>query len=146
MPRRPVRQTHVPAPTGPGSSKWPIVISSSPSRENPSDSDSSDSERPSDVVTEEMYLVAGAPHGNVLGRITPLSNNSCSWLANSLISAGAILYGAFETGFVPGAWLILNSIFRSGGKPGSSSGNTSGNLLTTGMSYMLRLSLSESNT
>ncbi|KAL8098129.1 hypothetical protein AgCh_031048 [Apium graveolens] len=56
IPRRPVRQTHVPAPTGPGSSEWPITISSSPSRENPSDLDSSDSERPPNVFTEETPM------------------------------------------------------------------------------------------
>ncbi|KAL8126880.1 hypothetical protein AgCh_013973 [Apium graveolens] len=35
---------------------WLIAISSSPSRENPSDSDSSDSERPPDVVIEETLM------------------------------------------------------------------------------------------
>ena len=35
-------------------------------------------------------------------------------------------------GVVPGASSMMNSISRSGGMPGSSSGNTSGNSHTTG--------------
>ncbi|KAL8098572.1 hypothetical protein AgCh_031380 [Apium graveolens] len=61
MPRRPVRQTRVPAPSGPGSSEWPIVISSSPSRENPSDLDSSETERTLDVVVEETPMPPPVP-------------------------------------------------------------------------------------
>ena len=44
---------------------------------------------------------------------------------------GAILYGFLYMVVVPGASSMRNSISRSGGMPGSSSGNTSGYSLTT---------------
>ncbi|MFS7962904.1 hypothetical protein Hanom_Chr08g00731961 [Helianthus anomalus] len=44
----------------------------------------------------------GAPQGEKLGRIKPLSNNSCSCVDNSCISDGASLYGALATGAAPG--------------------------------------------
>ncbi|XP_074340713.1 uncharacterized protein LOC141678321 isoform X2 [Apium graveolens] len=49
-------QRKVSAPSGPGSSEWPIVISSSPSRGNQSDSDDSDSERTLDVIAKETPM------------------------------------------------------------------------------------------
>ncbi|KAL8108801.1 hypothetical protein AgCh_025044 [Apium graveolens] len=52
MPRRPVRHTRVPAPSGPGSSD--VVVSNH--EENPSDSDISDSERTLDVAAEETPM------------------------------------------------------------------------------------------
>ncbi|KAL8124051.1 hypothetical protein AgCh_011890 [Apium graveolens] len=81
MPRRPVKQTHVPAPTGPGSSEWPIAvaISSSPTRENPSDSDSSDSERPPDVVIEET-LMPPPPIPSFVPRDIPGSGPRPRWV------------------------------------------------------------------
>ncbi|KAL8147136.1 hypothetical protein AgCh_004741 [Apium graveolens] len=83
MPRRPVRQTHVPAPTGPGSSEWPIAISSSPSRENPSDSDSSDSERPPDVATEETPMPP-PPVPSFVPRDIPESGPRPRWVRRSV--------------------------------------------------------------
>ncbi|KAJ0854109.1 hypothetical protein HanRHA438_Chr14g0658921 [Helianthus annuus] len=67
----------------------------------------------------------GAPQGEKLGRIKPLSESSCSCLDNSCISDGARRYGALATGFAPGTRSIRNSTWRAGGRPGKSSGNTS---------------------
>ena len=75
----------------------------------------------------------GAPHGDVLGRINPLSNMSSSYALSSFNSAGAIRYGAFEIGVVPGTNSIPNSTSRSGDSPTISSGNTSANYDTTGI-------------
>src|ERR1017187_7189368 len=75
----------------------------------------------------------GAPHGDVLGLINPLSNISSNCALSSFSSAGAIRYGAFEIGVVPGTNSIPNSTFRSGGNPTISSGNTSTNSETTGI-------------
>ena len=72
----------------------------------------------------------GAPQGEKLGLMNPRSNNSCNWIFNSLSSAGAILYGALDTGSVPGANSITKSISRDGGKPGKSAGKTSTNSRT----------------
>ncbi|KAL8147190.1 hypothetical protein AgCh_004785 [Apium graveolens] len=83
MPRRSVRPTRVPAPTGPGSSEWPIAISSSPSRENPSDSDSSDSERPYDVVTEETPIPP-PPVPSFVPRDIPGSGPHPRWVRRSV--------------------------------------------------------------
>src|SRR6187399_2948795 len=74
----------------------------------------------------------GEPQGEELARINPLSSNSFICFFNSTNSDGAILYGFLYLGVVPGASSIMNSISLSGGTPGSSSGNTSGNLHTTG--------------
>ena len=77
---------------------------------------------------------AGQPHGEVLGRMKPLSSNSCNWIFNSANSLGVILYGRRDIGAVPGYSSITNSTSRSGGIPGNSSGNTPGYSLTTGIS------------
>src|SRR3954462_12548730 len=74
----------------------------------------------------------GDPQGEELARIYPLSSNSFICFFNSTNSDGAILYGFLYMGVVPGASSMLNSISRSGGMPGSSSGNMSGNSHTTG--------------
>src|SRR3954471_15817944 len=73
----------------------------------------------------------GEPQGEELARIYPLSSNSFICFFNSTNSDGAILYGFLYMGVVPGASSMLNSISRSGGMPGSSSGNMSGNSHTT---------------
>ena len=67
----------------------------------------------------------GAPQGEVLGLIKPLSNNSCYWTLCSCNSTGSILCGVIEIGDV----LWYNSIVKftplCRGNPGSSSGKTS---------------------
>ncbi|KAJ0715028.1 hypothetical protein HanPI659440_Chr13g0496361 [Helianthus annuus] len=67
----------------------------------------------------------GAPQGDTLGLMNPLSSRSWIWDINSCNSDGASRYGAFATGFAPGINSIPNSTFRSGGIPGKSSGKTS---------------------
>ena len=67
----------------------------------------------------------GAPHGELLGLIKPLSSNSCNCYFNSFNSVGAIRYGEIDIGFVPCNKSILNSISLSGANPGKSSGKTS---------------------
>ena len=76
---------------------------------------------------------AGHPQGEVLGWMNPLSSNSCNCLFNSANSVGGILYGLLETGVVPSCNSIENSISRSGGIPGKSSGKTSAYSHTTGI-------------
>ncbi|KAL8110098.1 hypothetical protein AgCh_025994 [Apium graveolens] len=85
MPRRPIRpwQNRVSAPLGSDSSKWPIVISSSPSRENRSDSDSSDSERTLDVVAEETH-VAPSPVPPFVPRDIPGASARPRWVRRSV--------------------------------------------------------------
>ncbi|KAF5769034.1 hypothetical protein HanXRQr2_Chr14g0643501 [Helianthus annuus] len=51
----------------------------------------------------------GAPQGDELGRINPLSNSSCSCVESSFSSAGARRYGARAMGAAPGASSIWNS-------------------------------------
>ncbi|KAJ0545692.1 hypothetical protein HanRHA438_Chr08g0337471 [Helianthus annuus] len=68
----------------------------------------------------------GAPQGDELGLTKPLASRSSSCVLNSFISVGANLYGALAIGAAPGMISILNSTCLSGGKPGSSSGKTSG--------------------
>ncbi|KAL8093144.1 hypothetical protein AgCh_035145 [Apium graveolens] len=114
MPRRPVRPTHVPAPTGPGSSEWPIVISSSPSRENPSDSDSSDSERPPDAVTEETPMPP-PPVPSFVPRDIPGSGPRPRWVRRSV--------SAFRD-FPPGCGPSF-SMMRPPGPPVAPSGTSS---------------------
>ena len=67
----------------------------------------------------------GAPHGEVLGLMNPLSNNSYSWTLSSCNSTGAILCGVIEMGEVPRCNSIPKSTTLCGGSPGSSSGKTS---------------------
>ncbi|KAK4737145.1 hypothetical protein R3W88_000842 [Solanum pinnatisectum] len=69
----------------------------------------------------------GAPHGEILGLMKPLSRRSFNCSFNSLSSAGAILLGGIEIGWVSGRRSIPKSISLSGGTPRRSSGNTSGN-------------------
>jgi len=57
-------------------------------------------------------------------------NSSCIWLLSSTNSAGAIRYGAIDTGLVLGTRSIENSTSLLGGNPDTSSGNTSPNLCT----------------
>ncbi|GAB2281843.1 hypothetical protein Dimus_039499 [Dionaea muscipula] len=51
----------------------------------------------------------GAPHGDTLGLMNPFSNSSYNCACSSFSSAGAILYGALEIGFVRGAKSMINS-------------------------------------
>jgi hypothetical protein len=37
--------------------------------------------------------IGGQPHGEQLGRMHPLSSNSCSWIFNSVISFHGIRFG-----------------------------------------------------
>nr|GFD15024.1 hypothetical protein [Tanacetum cinerariifolium] len=84
----------------------------------------------------------GAPQGEELGLMKPLSESSYSCSDNSFISDGAKRYGARATGAAPrirsiwnstgraggaapGIKSIWNSIGRAAGRPGKSSGNTS---------------------
>ncbi|MFS7897881.1 hypothetical protein Hanom_Chr00s013561g01750971 [Helianthus anomalus] len=81
----------------------------------------------------------GAPQGDELGLIKPFANSSSNWVLNSFISVGANLYGALAIGAAPGIMSILNSTCLSGGKPGSSSGKTSGYSEITGRSSIFGL-------
>ncbi|XXG55677.1 hypothetical protein AAC387_Pa03g3288 [Persea americana] len=81
-----------------------------------------------------ILLLHRASQGDTLGLINPLSNKSCNWVFNSLSSAGAILDGALEITTVPSTNSIEKSISLTGGKSGISSGKTSGNSQTTGIS------------
>ncbi|GJR41148.1 hypothetical protein Tco_1216832 [Tanacetum coccineum] len=67
----------------------------------------------------------GAPQGEELGLMKPLSESSCSCSDNFFISDGANRYGARATGATRGIKLIWNSTSQAGGRPGKSSGNTS---------------------
>ena len=67
----------------------------------------------------------GAPHGEVLGLIKPLSSNSYSWTLSSCNSTGAILCEVTEMGDVLGCNPIQNSTSLYGGNSGSSSRETS---------------------
>src|SRR3954466_12326594 len=80
----------------------------------------------------------GKPHGDELGRMKTFANKASSWILSSDNSRGAILYGRLEIGAVPGIRSTMNSTHLSGGMPGSSSGKTSGNLRTTGISSRSR--------
>src|SRR3954469_36974 len=76
----------------------------------------------------------GAPHGETLGWMKCLARSSSSWRFSSLSSIGDILYGVMETGAVPGTRSIENSASLSGGREVISSGKTSENSHTTGIS------------
>ena len=73
----------------------------------------------------------GAPHGEVLDLMNPLSSNSCIWTLSSCYSTSAILCGVIEMGDVPECNSTQKSITLCGGNPGSSSGNTSSYSHTT---------------
>ncbi|GKD02903.1 hypothetical protein Tco_1177877, partial [Tanacetum coccineum] len=66
----------------------------------------------------------GAPQGEELGLMNPLSESSCNCSDNSFFSDGANRYGARATGAAPGIKSILNSTGQPRGRPGKSSGNT----------------------
>nr|GEY40986.1 hypothetical protein [Tanacetum cinerariifolium] len=70
--------------------------------------------------------LTGAPQGEELGLMKPLSESSCSCSDNSFISDGAKRYGARATGVALGIRSIWDSTGRAGGRPGESLGNTSG--------------------
>ncbi|GJS39553.1 hypothetical protein Tco_0564596 [Tanacetum coccineum] len=61
----------------------------------------------------------GAPQGEELGLMKPLSVSSCSCSASSFILDGANLYGARAIGVAPGTKSIRNSTCRVGGYPGT---------------------------
>src|ERR1043165_3644407 len=63
--------------------------------------------------------------------MNPSFSNCVSCFFSSINSSGHILYGCLEIGCVPGSSSITNSIARTGGIPGNSSGKTSGNSQTT---------------
>src|SRR3954468_4002179 len=79
----------------------------------------------------------GQSQGDELGWMKPFANETSSWALSSANSCGAILYGRLEIGAVPGIRSTMNSTHLSGGKPGSSSGKTSGKSRTTGISSRL---------
>ncbi|GJY51528.1 hypothetical protein Tco_0442375 [Tanacetum coccineum] len=66
----------------------------------------------------------GAPQGEELGLMNPLSESSCNCSDNSFILDGANRYGARATGAAPRIKSIWNSTGRAGGRSGKSSGNT----------------------
>ena len=73
----------------------------------------------------------GAPQGEVLGLIKPLSNNSSNWTLSSYNSVGTILCEVIEIGDVPGCNSIVKSIFLCEGNLDISSGKTSSYSQTT---------------
>ncbi|GKF67561.1 hypothetical protein Tco_0197240, partial [Tanacetum coccineum] len=80
------------------------------------------------ILNDQSFFLTnktGAPQGEELGLINPLSASSCNCSDNSFISDGANRYGARATGAAPGIKLIWNSTGRARGRPGKSSGNTS---------------------
>nr|GFC35515.1 hypothetical protein [Tanacetum cinerariifolium] len=81
------------------------------------------------ILNEPSFFLTnktGAPQGEELGLMKPLSESSCSCFDNFFISDGAKRYGARATGAAHGIRSIWNSIGRAGGRPGKSSRNTSG--------------------
>jgi hypothetical protein len=68
--------------------------------------------------------------------MNPFSSRSCNWVLSSASSFVGIRYDLLEMGAVPGFNSITNSTFLSGGNPGKSSGKTSGNSHTTGISLI----------
>nr|GFC51933.1 hypothetical protein [Tanacetum cinerariifolium] len=72
------------------------------------------------ILNEPSFFLTnktGAPQGE---------ESSCSCSNNSFISDGAKRYGSRATGAAPRIRLIWNSTSQAGGRPGKSSGNTSG--------------------
>ncbi|KAK4717889.1 hypothetical protein R3W88_016227 [Solanum pinnatisectum] len=72
----------------------------------------------------------GAPHGEILGRMKPLSKKSFNCSFNSFNSAGAIWLRGIEIGCVSRKRSISKSLSLSRGILGKSSRNTSGNSFT----------------
>ncbi|GKA38498.1 hypothetical protein Tco_0731049 [Tanacetum coccineum] len=82
-----------------------------------------------DILNDPSFFLTnkiGAPQGEELGHMKPLSKSSCSYSNNSFILDRANRYGARATGAAPRIKSIWNSTGRVGGRPGKSSGNTSG--------------------
>nr|GEY27068.1 hypothetical protein [Tanacetum cinerariifolium] len=82
------------------------------------------------ILNEPSFFLTnktGAPQGEELGLIKPLSESSCSCSDNSFISNEAKRYGAWAIGATPRIRSIGNSTGRAGGRPGKFSGNTLGN-------------------
>jgi hypothetical protein len=75
---------------------------------------------------------AGAAHDDELGRTYPFCSNSLSCVLSSINSRVVILYGLLAIGAIPGIRSMANLISWFGGRPGSSSGNTSGYSFTMG--------------
>ncbi|KAF3643598.1 hypothetical protein T459_27589 [Capsicum annuum] len=88
----------------------------------------------------------GVPHRETLGLMNPLSRRSFNYSFNSLSSAGAILYGGIEIGWISRRKSIPKSISLSGETLGRSLGNTCGNSLITKTDSRLRDSELESLT
>nr|GFC92215.1 hypothetical protein [Tanacetum cinerariifolium] len=87
------------------------------------------------ILNEPSFFLTnkiGAPKGEELGLMKPLSKSSCSCSDNSFISDGAKRYGTRAIGAASGIRSIWNSTGRAGGRPGKSSGNTSGKSWTIG--------------
>ena len=61
------------------------------------------------------YEKNDSPHGEILGLMKPLSRRSFNFSFNSLTSAGSILYGEIEIGWVSGRRSIPKSISLLGG-------------------------------
>src|SRR3954471_16813566 len=76
----------------------------------------------------------GAPHGKTLGLTKCFASNSSNCFFSSTNSDADILYGAIDTGLVPGTRSMENSTSLFGSTSENSSGNTSGNSRTTGKS------------
>ncbi|PHT66273.1 hypothetical protein T459_30698 [Capsicum annuum] len=88
----------------------------------------------------------GAPHGEILGLMNPLSKRFFNCSFSSLSSAGAILYGGIEIGRVFERRSIPKSISLSREIPRRSSGKTSEYSFITGTDSRLGASRLESLT
>jgi hypothetical protein len=76
--------------------------------------------------------------------MNPFSSRSCNWVLSSASSLGGIQYDLLEMGAVPGFNSITNSTSLTGGNPGKSSGKTSGNSHTIGISLISGIMASHS--
>jgi hypothetical protein len=80
--------------------------------------------------------MAGQPQGDELGRMNPFSSRSCNLVLSFANSFRGIRYDLLEIGVVPGFNSITNYTSLSGGNRGRSSGKSSGNSHTTGISWI----------
>nr|GFC14973.1 hypothetical protein [Tanacetum cinerariifolium] len=81
------------------------------------------------ILNEPSFFLMnkpGAPQGEELGLIKPLSERSCSCSDNSFNSDEAKRYGPRVTGAAPRIRSIWNFTDRAGGRPGKFSENTLG--------------------
>nr|GFC32717.1 hypothetical protein [Tanacetum cinerariifolium] len=81
------------------------------------------------ILNDQSFFLTnetGAPQGEELGLMKPLSKSSCNCFDNSFISDEANRYGAQATGVAPGIKSIWYSTGRAGGRPGKSLGKNSG--------------------